>query len=452
MLRARWLIIGGWVGVACVRRVIGPGGWKNAAASGLIRCFVRWPWVILILLAVPLPALAAEEGEELTISVMTFERGDEVFEKFAHNTIWVHDANDNSDIVYNWGLFDFNQKRFFVNFALGHLNYSMGGFDLQGTINWYKGQNRSIWVQELNLTPAQRVKMRDFLRWNEQPENANYQYNYFMDNCSTRVRDAIDRVTDGNLKRQLDRETRGKTFRSETSRVTRDDVLWYTAFNLVFGPATDVPITAWGECFLPIQLHDRLRDVIAYEENGKLVPLVKSERTLFESNRGQEPQSPPNWIVQYFLVGVAVAAGMWGLSRRLHDRKAARVTLGLVMILYSFLIGLCGVIGLFFWLFTDHWAAWRNENLFGYSPVALPLVLLVPLLMRRSKRAGRLAMKLAMIVAISTILGIVAQVLPWLNQVNGEPMALVLPINLAMAYAVWRYSKFVNQPSSITNA
>lgn len=421
-------------------------------ASGLIRCFVRWPWLILIFLAMPLSARAAEPGEELTISVMTFERGDLVFEKFGHNTLWVHDAVDGTDVVYNWGLFDFNQKRFFINFARGHLDYSMAGFPLDETVEWYKGQNRTIWVQELNLTPAQRVKVRDYLRWNEQPENAGYRYNYFTDNCSTRVRDAIDLATDHNLRNQLDRETLGTTYRWHTRRLTRDNVFWYWVLDTVYGELTDMPINAWGECFLPGKLHDHLRSVAAYEENGKSVPLVKSERILFQSNRPPEPQAPPRWIVQYFLVGVAMAAGMWALARRIDRGRGTRGTLAMVLILYSLLIGLCGVIGLSFWLFTDHWGAWRNENLFGYSPLALPLAFVIPMVMRRSVRGARIAMYLGSAVAISTVVGIVAQALPWLNQVNGEPMALVLPINLALAYAVSRYAGFVNQHSSITHA
>jgi hypothetical protein len=109
--------------------------------------------------------------------------------------------------------------------------------------------------------------------------------------------------------------------------------------------------------------------------------------------------------------------------------------------LYTFILGLCGFIGLWFWLGSTHWAAWRNENLLGYSPLALPLAFLLPVLFRKSVRVKRIALWLALAIAGTTVLGVLLS--PALPQVNGEPMAFVLPINLALAWSIWkRTSKF----------
>jgi hypothetical protein len=88
----------------------------------------------------------------------------------------------------------------------------MQGFDVEQHLGAYVAANRSIWIQELNLTPAQSAALRDFLEWNELPENRFYQYDPYRDNCSTRIRDAIDRVLGGRLKELTDNEATGGTY------------------------------------------------------------------------------------------------------------------------------------------------------------------------------------------------------------------------------------------------
>lgn len=395
--------------------------------------------LVIIAALVPPASARAEPGDELTISVMTFEAGDAIYEKFAHNTIRVQDASTGEDIAYNWGLFDFGEKNFFLNFLLGRLNYWMEGFPGEGTARAYAADNRSVWVQELNLTAQQKLAMLDFLRWNEQPENRAYLYNYYTDNCSTRVRDAIDRVLDGQLKRQLEPQETGTTFRWHTRRLTRDSVFWYTALNTVLGPATDRPINAWEEGFLPIKLMEHLRAATVQAPDGSAAPLVKSERQIHQGTRPPQPTEPPNWIVPYALAGAAIGSTFIVLERVARRGRGGRIAFGIVLTSATAVIGLCGAFGLWAWLGTDHWSAWRNENLLGYKPLALVLAFFIPGLVRGSRRRARVAVVLAVIIAISTLLGLLAS--PVLPQANAEPMSFILPINACIAYAIWRHSR-----------
>ena len=402
----------------------------------------RWPGILCLLLLLP-TAARAEPGDELTISVMTMEAGDAIYEKFGHNTLRVQDASTGDDIAYNWGLFDFEEKHFFVNFLLGKLNYWMEGWPAEATARAYAADNRSIWVQELNLTAQQKVKLRDFLRWNALPENRTYAYNYYTDNCSTRVRDAVDSVLDGQIKRQLAAKPTGTTFRWHTRRLTRDNIFWYTALNTVLGPNTDRPINAWEEGFLPIKLMEHLRMVTVRDAEGRELPLVKSERRIFTSTRPPEASAPPNWIVQYFVGGALIGAGLAALGHLARRGRAGRIAFAVIITAAAALIGICGAFGLWGWLCTAHWSAWRNENLLGYKPLALVLAFFIPRLVRPSRRAAKVAVALSLVVVASTLIGILAS--PLLPQVNGEPMAFILPINVSLAYAVWRYAR--NRPS-----
>jgi hypothetical protein len=397
------------------------------------------------------PARAAEAGEELTISIITIEPGDEIFEKFGHNAIRVRDAFTGADMLYNYGVFDFFEHGFVVKFLKGELDYRMESDITEDQFRWYLGHNRTIWEQELNLTPALRIKLRDFLLWNDTDEHRFYRYNYYTDNCSTRVRDAVDHALDGQVKAQLNTKATGTTWRWHTRRLTRVEPLWYTLLNTVLAPATDRPISAWEECFLPLKYRDYLKAATIKGPDGSEAPLVKSERTLFTSTRSPEPHSPPNWIAWYLLIGAAVGGVFVLLCRAAPRKRWARITFGSVTTLYALLLALCGGAGLLFWCFSSHWVAWRNENLFGYSPLALPLIVALPMLTRKKPRAVQVALVAAVAVAASTLLGVIAS--PFLPQVNGEPMALVLPANVALAWCVWSYKNHaVNRHSSITNA
>src|SRR3982751_3430974 len=174
----------------------------------------------------PRVAAPAEPGSELTITLLTMGVGEQVWEQFGHNALWFHVDRPVSiggavDVVYNWGIFDSSQPHFIPHFLQGRMLYSMGGYPYEQTLIEYKERDRAVWAQELDLTNAQKVALRDFVIWNSRPENANYRYDYYLDNCSTRVRDAIDRVLGGQIKAQLDPKLTATTFRWHTRRLTR---------------------------------------------------------------------------------------------------------------------------------------------------------------------------------------------------------------------------------------
>ena len=128
-----------------------------------------------------------EPGSNLTVYLLTFGWGDVVWERFGHNAIWVSDRARGTDLTYNWGMFDFNQPHFIWRFVTGDTRYWMEPIDYNVMVPYYKSQNRSILAQELNLTPAQRLKLVQFLQTNALPENKFYRYDYYRDNCSTRL-------------------------------------------------------------------------------------------------------------------------------------------------------------------------------------------------------------------------------------------------------------------------
>src|SRR5262249_37422681 len=234
----------------------------------------------------------------------------ESWERFGHNGIWIRDASRGIDAVYNYGLFSFRQENFILRFIQGRMMYWMQGLPARSHLESYIAANRSVWLQELNLSPRQRIELRDSLLWNEQPQNRFYRYDYYRDNCSTRVRDAIDRVIGHRLKNHTENVASGTTFRWHTRRLTTTDLPLYTGLLIGLGKPVAGPIPAGEEMSLPIKVHDQVRSITIPDSTGREVPLVKAERTLFQSTEPNPPEAPPSWWPWYTLVGLVLAAGI----------------------------------------------------------------------------------------------------------------------------------------------
>ena len=382
------------------------------------------------------PALP-EPGADLTVYVMTFGPGREVWERFGHNAIWIHDPTHGTDQAFNYGLFDFRQENFILRFVRGQMWYWMAGFPAESYVRQYERDNRSVWVQELDIPPAARLDLQQFLQWNEQPDHKFYHYDYYRDNCSTRVRDALDRVVGGAIQRQTSSLPAGTTFRFHTQRLTANTPLISTGLLLALGERVDRPISAWEEMFIPMAMRDHLRRVRVAGAGGADVPLVKAERTLFESTAPAPPDSPPNWIPGYLVIGLAIGAGAFGLARKARTNGPARTALLALAAGWTLLAGLAGVLLAGLWGLTDHAMAACNENLLQMNPLSLALLPLLPGALRGSSRAAS-ARGLAVGVAVLSLAGLTIQLLPWFEQVNGPVIALAVPAHLGVAAALRR--------------
>jgi hypothetical protein len=273
----------------------------DASREGRARLVARAPchgfrcallFVVCVLCAL-LPARAAAQdgqtqeppqplpGEELVVYLMTIGPGSAIWESFGHNAIWVRDQARGTDIAYNYGMFDFAQPGFIPRLMRGEMRYWMEGFDGPMSARYYANANRTVILQELNLTPSERVSLRDYLEWNARPENRFYDYDPYGDNCSTRVRDALDRALGGTLRTMLEGVHTETSYRSHTQRLTAHALAAYTGLMLALGQTMDEPINAWQEGFIPMKLAEHLRTIRLGGPDGNPVPLVLAETVLY---------------------------------------------------------------------------------------------------------------------------------------------------------------------------
>jgi hypothetical protein len=380
----------------------------------------------------------AAPADSLRVYLITIGPGPYVWERFGHNAIWVHDPVAGTDLTYNWGMFSFDQVGFLPRLLQGTMLYWMAPISYDRLVGTYVQSNRSVWVQELRVAPERRVELQAALQENARLENAYYRYDYYRDNCSTRVRDALDRAVDGRLRSTLEGVPTGATYRWHTRRLLQEMPTMYTGIQLVLSRKADREIDRWEEGFLPVKLMEALRDVRVPDGAGSGVPLVLSEREVFRSTGPTEPAAPSSWLVAFLAIGVGLAAALVLLAgKAATGRGWARVALALLAGAWSLFAGVAGMILLGAWLFTDHVFWYPNWNLLQLSPLGLPLAALVLALLWRPT-APAWALKVALVCAILSIAGLVLGMIPPLAQKNAEILALTVPANLGVLLALRR--------------
>ena len=382
-----------------------------------------------------LPTAAASQGPH--ISLITIGPGPVIWELFGHNMIRVMDPAAGIDVAYDWGRFDFGQRNFFWNFLQGRMRYWMARNDPIRTIAYYESVGRSIRIQDLSLTPDQARALAERLDRNAEPDQMFYRYDYYRDNCSTRVRDALDGALDGALERDLTHFPSHSTYRSQTAALTSGRPLWFFGLMLMLGPGADERLDAWQESFIPMELARHLVSVTILDPDGTEAPLViRSDSIPARSGVVGASRAPEFWTRWFLLGGVVVGGALAWTGWRSGGGKSRGPFVTLAGI-WSLLSGLAGFAMVYLWAFTDHTVAYRNENLLQSSVLGLALFGLLAASARgRDTARGVCVMSAAILVA--SILGLILKVFPGPQQVNGVVLAFFIPANLGMALGAMR--------------
>lgn len=371
--------------------------------------------VVMVLWMCALAAVAAPR-----IGVVTMQPGEIFFERFGHNAILVDDPAADTAISYNFGYFDPGEPDFIARFIRGEMRYQLVALPLRDDLAYYGEVGRGVSLQWLDLDPADASELATALAENARPENAHYRYDYFLDNCSTRVRDALDHALDGALARQMG-GSRGDTFRSEATRLASPDFWMWLGFDLGLAAAADHPLSNWGDAFVPMHLAASLRHV----ENQAGAPLVSEEIELLPHRLDPEPTDTPRrwwlWLLAGLFIGGVLA---WA------GRLARRVTAGVALPFWT-LSGVLGALMLFIWLATTHRFGWANYNLLLMSPLAWGL-LPGGWRLLRGQPAGRWFDTLLQAMPALAIIGLFTHWLQMLPQQNLHWIVLLLPVHLGL--------------------
>jgi hypothetical protein len=410
--------------------------WLRRTLQALVTCTA----LLSLCASAGLPAAephwnANQPGSELAMALVTVGPGEIYWERFGHNAILVRDRARGEDALYNYGIFDFEQENFFLNFLRGRMLYRIAAWPAAEDLPNYLNEGRSIDIQELNLSPPQRVALRDFLQWNLRPENAQYRYDYFVDNCSTRVRDALDKALGGAIRQSVAGRSRGFTYRMHALRLTAPDIFVYLGVHAGLGPYADRSLPFWDELFVPMELQKHVRDVMVTDDAGEAIPLLAAEQRLANPRFAPPDEQPPAWRWRFLAAGLLVAGVLVALTRVRHSRSA-RIAFAALSATIAAFLGLTGLLLAGLWTLTEHRSAWANENLMLFDPLWL---LLVPSLVMSARSAWQprpwqrfLVLGLAALAGLALFL----KVFPAFFQNNLDWIVLLLPIELALAASI----------------
>lgn len=379
------------------------------------------------------------DPEALRVYLVTFGPGDDVASLFGHSSLVVEDVQRRQSYLYNYGMFSFGASMW-PRFLMGRLTFWVGDAPTGGSLSFYRSQNRDIRVQTLNLDPAARLLIARHLADNVLPENRDYLYHHYNDNCATRVRDAIDLAVGGQLRRATTRPDE-LTLREHTRRYTGAMVPLEILLMFWMNSEIDRPITRWDAMFLPDELEKEVGKLTYIDSNGRRVPLVAEQRVIYAAHdRTSTPDVPPERWPVLLLIGA-----LWGLSaiglewwRRARNARMPRVLAAINHVLVGLLLGLPGLALFAMAGFTEHTVTYGNQNLLLANPLTAAALVAAWGIGRGRGRTRRWMGALWVVLAITGVMALVLSWLPWFDQDTSYALALILPVNLGFAgAAVW---------------
>ena len=309
---------------------------------------------------------AFELSNHSEISILTCSPGNKPYSVYGHSAIRVRDSIFRYDVVFNYGIFDFNSSNFVMRFAKGQTNYLLGTTRFETFFKGYVIERRGVLEQRLNLTLIEKQKIFDFLLWNADPENRVYRYNFFFDNCATRVRDVIEQNIDGGL--EYTGVASGKTFR-DLIKDCQKRLPWLNyGVDFLVGADADKEASLREEMFIPDYMMKHFS--LAMRSNSGQ-PIVAASHMLNPAPKhnlkGSVMTSPfAVFSLLFFLI----------LVLSLREFLLKNMTLLLDFVVYS-ISGLAGIFIGWFVLYSEHPAMSPNYNLLWLFPLNAIFALLL---------------------------------------------------------------------------
>ena len=324
-------------------------------------------FVCLLFLFLPTQGQSIKLSKSAEVSILTCGTSDLIHAIYGHTAIRVNDPVQNWDVVFNYGVFSFSAPYFAYRFAKGQTDYLLAAEYYSDFYDDYIHNGRSIDEQVLNFTQPEKQQLLDFLINNAKPENREYRYNFFFDNCATRVRDVIENQVDGSVVFP-DEDGEERTFRQHVADYQK--VLPWTNFGieLALGSPADEVASAYQEMFLPEYLMKHFATAEIRTENGTR-PLVKKTNEIFfveKTDKGISLLSPFVILTLLLLVVVYV-------TYHQYRRKIINYSLDYFLLFFT---GIVGVIALWFVLYSEHPAMHPNYNMWWAVPTNMPFMFL----------------------------------------------------------------------------
>lgn len=326
---------------------------------------------LLFIFAALLPCIGFSQNgipqltEGAQVSLLTCDPGQDMYNLFGHSAVRISDPTNKIDRVYNYGTFDFDEPGFVWKFTRGKLNYKLSVTPWRYFLAEYEYEGRSVYENVMNLKQEEKQKLFELLEINYLPENAYYKYDFFFDNCATRIRDIIDKAVP---------EIQWRDSTHEMDSTLRDLLDIYLegsewadfGIDLGVGMPAEAQATRWQSMFLPDFLQLELAAATFSDREGNL--MTPSRALYLAPKNSDDAPLPMPLILGWAFFAVIAGATFYGFKTRKRLR-------GLDVTLLT-ITGLTGWFICFLWFGTDHEATAANLNLIWANPLYFPIVLM----------------------------------------------------------------------------
>lgn len=303
-------------------------------------------------------------SESSYVALLTCDPGDQLYSVFGHNALGVVDTEQNLFIVFNYGTFSFNVPFFYTKFVSGKLLYKLSYTTYNRFLGEYKHEQRRVIEEKLNLTQYQKQNLFNLLKENYKPENREYQYDFFFDNCATRISNILYKALGDSLQYVPSENYEVKTFRNLIDEYLADSYWSDFGVDIALGSVIDKPATESEITFLPDYMSEYANYCVI---NGE--PFIEKSRVLVSESA---VFSPTPWLVRPQVVLWILFLVITLLTVILHSKSWV---IGDRIIFASY--GIIGVIVLLLWVATDHDATAGNLNILWANPLYLFYIWLI---------------------------------------------------------------------------
>lgn len=347
-------------------------------------------------------------SEKSEVSVITAGPGDELFEAFGHSAIRIKDPNLKMDIVYNYGIFDYDAPNFYLNFTKGKLLYKLGRYKFKYFLSSYNDGERWVKEQVLNINQEQKQLFFNYLENNSLPQNASYFYDPYFNNCASKIRDITTLILKDNVEFKDNEIEKNRTLRNLMNQKIHWNTWGSFGINLALGNKLDKKQQTNEYMYLPDYVYEIFKqsEIIENKESKKL---IKSENILINYPTKKSKVSVLNPLLIFSIISLI------GLLITYFDYKKQTRTKTLDFILF-FITGIIGLVLVFLMFFTDHSTTPNNFNALW----AFPLNIFISFYIFRNQISKLVLNYLKILIFLLFLIPII-----WLTKIQSFPISVI---------------------------
>jgi hypothetical protein len=369
--------------------------------------------IISILLIVYSPAIISQPALNAEVYLLTCGPGTETYSIYGHSALRIVIPETQTDNVFNWGLFDFNTPNFTWKFAKGRLEYLLGTESLQNFLQIYQYEQRYVISQRINLDRVETYRLITLINENLKPENIRYRYDFFYDDCSTRIRDLLEKSIGGKLLYPPVEYGEVTTFRKMVGKYQNPYPWLNFGIDLIMGSPGDKKASFRDRMFLPVDMKEGLSETVI-NRDGKMIPLLQNPSVILDFG---PPVIRQKFFISPVFVFTLLSILVIILSARLKSKKSNNLADIIIFSIFSIL----ALLMIFFNFFTDHQQMKWNLNIIWLNPFIL--ICLATLIV---KKTGSIWFRILFYLSVSFL--VLHFLLPQEFNISFLPLVIILAV------------------------